>query len=238
MDEFDAFDINDSDEDSEDDSEDSHSSRRSSMESDFDFCTPGLRRRPGGYDEYVQAIRLVYSKQRLAELAERIDIAACKAFFEECAALKRKPHPLVRLRREDYPVYRVPLDHPDIPWDKLTFKEKAKLRGFNLLDFDQRLEIIRRSPVSLIEPLARLQQLQLKKNEQGYLNTSQQFERVGNKFREAWAVVKTFKTEITQFDWALLNSAYFVQPMHSRGSLYWPDGDSVARNAYGRDYHS
>lgn len=172
---------------------------------------------------------MYYHEAQLAELAKRIDIDACQAFFDECAALKRRPHPLLRMRRENYPVYRVPFDASEIPWDKLTSAQQTKLRRWNLLDYDCIMEMLRRCPQALLDPSRRLEGLNREKTERGRLGLFQHMQRLLYKCEKGIAIATTWKTSFTHSHWALLRSTNLVRPMYCRTRLYWPDGEGIPR---------
>jgi hypothetical protein len=172
--------------------------------------------------------RLSFSSARLDSLANQIDIKACEKFFNMCADLKRYPHPLLGLRPAEFPAYYLPADHPEIDWGALTLQQRNAIRRHNFLDFDEVCEVARTSPTALVKPSHRLNKLEQKEAEQGYLSTSQQVSRVAYKARKAWSAFITGQKEFTKFDFELLRACTLVQPMYSGNGLHWPDGETIS----------
>lgn len=96
-----------------------------------------------------------------------------------------------------------------------------------MFDLGQRCLIIKRSPFALFTPCKQLNRLKHEETEQGALNPIQQMQWAKCKVYEFFAVIRTGKTQVTAFDWALLSPVYLVLPLYSGNCLRWPDGDGV-----------
>lgn len=184
-----------------------------------------MQPKPAGYDEYLRLSQLSFASARLQSLP---NVEACKEFFDTCAELKRHPHPLRELDRDDYPVYYLPSDHPSIKWDTLTTQQRERICSFNFFDFGSCVRINQMSPLDLITPCNKLDKLERAEAEQGQLSATQQVQKAAYKVRKLWATVETGQSEVTASDWALLNASHLVRPMYSGNNmLFWPDGGRI-----------